>query len=52
MFAEISVVYGSTYESCDTVRRWKKNVSGLESIENALKSDMAKSTSCDEIVSK
>ena len=53
IFAEISVVYGSTYVSQDAVRRWKKKLdSGLELIENAPKSEMPKFTSCDEIVSK
>ena len=37
----------------DTVHRWtKKSDSGLKSIENAPKSRRAKSSSCDENVSK
>ena len=56
IFAEISavsVVYGSTNVSHDVVCRWKKKLdSGLESIENAPKSEMPKSASCYEIVSK
>ena len=55
IFAEISVVYGSTNVSCDTVSRWKKKFdsgSGLEWIENAPKPGMPNSASCDEIVSK
>ena len=52
IFAEISIVYGSTNVSHDAVRRWKKKLdSGLELIENAPKSE-SKFTSCDEIVSK
>ena len=39
--------------SHDTVCRWKKKLdSGLESIENAPTSEMPKSASCYEIVSK
>ena len=53
IFAEISAVYGSTNVSHDAVRRWKKKSdSGLESIENAPKSEMPESASCDESVSK
>ena len=53
IFAEISVVYGSTNVSHDAVRRWKKKFGfGFELIENAPKSEMPKFTSCDEIVSK
>ena len=53
IFAEISVVYGSTNVSYDTVRRWKRKFdSGLESIKIAPKSGRQKPASCDEIVSK
>ena len=38
--------------SYDTVRRWKKIESGLESIENAPKSGRPKAAYCDENVSK
>ena len=46
IFAEISVVYGPTNASYDTVRRWKKKFDfGLDSVKNAPKSGRPKSAS-------
>ena len=50
IFADISVVYGSTNVSYDTARRWKKEFDyELESSENAPKSGKPKPASCDEL---
>ena len=47
IFAEISVVYGSSNVSYDAVRRWKKIFdSWLEAIENAPKAERPKSAAC------
>ena len=53
MMTEISVAYGPSCVSYDTVRRGKKKFeSGVESIKNALKSGRPKSASGKEIISK
>ena len=53
LMTEISIAFGPSCVSYDTVRRWKKKFeSGVESIKNALKSGRPKSASCKEIVSK
>ena len=53
LMTEISIAYGPSCVSYDTVRRWKKKFeSGVESIKNAPKSGRPKSASCIEIVSK
>ena len=49
---EISTAYGPSCVSYDTVRRWKKIESGVESIKNAPKSYRQKSASRKEIISK
>ena len=56
IFAEMSVVYGSTNVSYDTVRKWKKKNNkfefGLKSIVNTPKSGRPMYVYCDAIVSK
>ena len=45
LMTEISTAYGPSCVSQDTVRRWKKIESGVESIKNAPKSGRPKSAS-------
>ena len=53
LMTEISIAFGPSCVSYDTVRRWKKkSESGVESIKNAPKSGRPKSAFCKEIVSK